>query len=257
MRHLLIFLLIFVGSGCSYFGGEEEDETQGWDADRFYTQAKGALESGDYDEAVDLYQKLETRYPFGVHAQQALLDLSYAYYKNDEPEAAIAACDRFIKLYPQNLHVDYAYYLKGLANFNKGKGFTQRYLPTDESQRDPGAALNAFESFSELVKRYPDSDYVPDAEQRMRYLRNILAKNEVHVANYYMRRGAFVAAVNRARYVVENYPRTPSVPDALVVMAKAYRVLEMDDLSDDALRVLELNYPNHPGAYDAKNVKVK
>ena len=257
MRHLIIFLLIFIVSGCSYFGGEKEDKTKGWDADRFYAQAKGALESGDYDEAVDLYQKLETRYPFGVYAQQALLDLSYAYYKNDEPEAAVAASDRFIKLYPQNLHVDYAYYLKGLANFNKGKGFTQRYLPTDESQRDPGAALNAFESFSELVKRYPDSEYVPDSEQRMRYLRNILAKNEVHVANYYMRRGAFVAAVNRARYVVENYPRTPSVPDALVVLAKAYRVLEMNDLSDDALRVLELNYPNHPGAYEAKNVKVK
>jgi len=257
MRHLTIILLVFIISGCSYFGGEKEDETKGWDADRFYAQAKGALESGDYEEAVELYQKLETRYPFGVHAQQALLDLSYAYYKNDEPEAAISACNRFIKLYPQNTHVDYAYYLKGLANFNKGKGFTQRYLPTDESQRDPGAALNAFESFSELVKRFPDSEYVPDSEQRMRYLRNILAKNEVHVANYYMRRGAFVAAVNRARYVVENYPRTPSVPDALVVLAKAYRVLEMDDLSDDALRVLELNYPNHPGAYEAENVRVK
>lgn len=257
MRHLNTFLLVFIISGCSYFGGEKEDETQGWDADHFYAEAKGALESGDYSEAVDLYQKLETRYPFGVHAQQALLDLSYAYYKNDEPEAAIAACDRFIKLYPQNTHVDYAYYLKGLSNFNKGKGFTQRYLPTDESQRDPGAALHAFQSFSELVKRYPDSEYVEDSEQRMRYLRNILAKNEVHVANYYMRRGAFIAAANRARYVIENYPRTPAVPDALVVMAKAYRVLEMNDLSDDALRVLELNYPNHPGAYDAKNVKVK
>lgn len=257
MRHLIILLLIFIISGCSYFGGEKEDKTAGWDADHFYAQAKGALESGDYDEAVELYQKLETRYPFGVHAQQALLDLSYAYYKNEEPDASIAACDRFIKLYPQNRHVDYAYYLKGLANFNKGKGFTQRYLPTDESQRDPGAALNAFEAFSDLVKRYPDSEYVPDAEQRMRYLRNILAKHEVHVANYYMRRGAFVAAVNRARFVVENYPRTPSVPDALVVLAKAYRILEMNDLSDDALRVLELNYPNHPGAYEAKNVKVK
>lgn len=257
MRHLITFLLIFIITGCSYFGGEKEDKTKDWDADHFYAEAKGALESGDYDEAVELYQKLETRYPFGVHAQQALLDLSYAYYKNDEPEAAISACDRFIKLYPQNLHVDYAYYLKGLADFNKGKGFTQRYLPTDESQRDPGAAQHAFESFSDLVKRFPDSEYVEDSEQRMRYLRNILAKNEVHVANYYMRRGAFVAAVNRARFVIENYPRTPSVPDALVVLAKAYRVLEMNDLSDDALRVLELNYPNHPGAYEARNVKVK
>ncbi|MEO1926832.1 MAG: outer membrane protein assembly factor BamD [Gammaproteobacteria bacterium] len=257
MRHLYTLLLIFIISGCSYFGDEKEDETVNWDAERFYAEARGALDSGDYSEAVELYQKLETRYPFGVHAQQALLDLAYAHYKDEEPEASIAASDRFIKLYPQNVHVDYAYYLKGLSNFNKGKGFTQRYLPTDESQRDPGAALHAFQSFSELIKRYPDSEYVADSEQRMRYLRNVLAKNEVHVANYYMRRGAFIAAANRARYVIENYPRTPSVPDALVVLAKTYRILEMNDLSDDALRVLELNYPNHPGAYEAKNVKVK
>ncbi len=257
MRNLIIFLLVFVFSGCSYFGGEKEDETESWDADRLYTQAKGAQESGNYEESVELFQKLESRFPFGTHAQQALLDLAYSYYKNDEPDAAVSACNRFLKLYPQNAHVDYAYYLKGLANFNKGKGFTQRYLPTDESQRDPGAALIAFQEFLELVKRFPDSEYAEDAEQRMRYLRNILAKNEVHVANYYMRRGAFVAAANRARYVVENYPRTPSVPDALVVMAKAYRVLEMNDLSNDALRVLELNYPNHPGIYDVKDVEVK
>lgn len=255
MRHLIIFSLVFLISGCSFLE-EKEDKTLDWDADHFYAEARGALDSGDYSAAVELYQKLETRYPFGVHAQQALLDLSYAYYKDDEPEAAISACNRFIKLYPQNAHVDYAYYLKGLANFNKGKGFTQRYLPTDESQRDPGAALHAFQSFSELVKRFPDSEYVENAEQRMRYLRNSLAKNEVHVANYYIRRGAFVAAANRARYVIENYPRTPSVPDALLVMAKAYRILEMNDLADDALRVLELNYPNHPGAYDVKNMEI-
>lgn len=258
MRHLIIFLLVFSISGCSYIGGREEvDETINWTADDFYAQAKAALDSGEYDRAVELYQKLETRYPFGVHAQQALVDLAYAYYKNDEPEASIAACDRFIKLYPQNKHVDYVYYLKGLVNFHKGKSFTQRYLPTDDSQRDPGASQEAFESFSDLVKRFPDSEYVPNAEQRMRYLRNILAKHEVHVAGYYMRRGAFIAAVNRARYVVENYPRTPAVPDALAVLAKAYRILEMDDLSNDALRVLELNYPSHPGIYQAKNIKIK
>jgi len=258
MRHLIIFLLVFSISGCSYIGGRDEvDETINWTADDFYAQAKAALESGEYDVAVELYQKLETRYPFGVHAQQALVDLAYAYYKNDEPEASIAACDRFIKLYPQNKHVDYVYYLKGLVNFHKGKGFTQRYLPTDDSQRDPGASQEAFESFSDLVKRFPDSEYVANAEQRMRYLRNILAKHEVHVAGYYMRRGAFIAAVNRARFVVENYPRTPAVPDALAVLAKAYRVLEMNDLSNDAIRVLELNYPSHPGIYEAKNIKVK
>ena len=257
MRNSIIFLLIFVLSGCAYFVGEEVDETKGWDADRLYAEARGALDSGEFSKAIELYQKLEATYPFGTHAQQALLDLAYANYKDDEPEAAIAACDRFIKLYPQNKHVDYAYYLKGLTSFNKGKGFTQRYLPTDESQRDPGAALKAFQDFSELIKRFPDSEYAEDAEQRMRYLRNVISKNEIHVANYYMRRGAFVAAVNRARFVIENYPRTPSVPDALVIMAKAYRIMEMNDLSEDALRVLELNYPNHPGIYEVKEVRVE
>jgi len=256
MRNLIVFLLVFVLSGCSYFG-EKEDETINWNADRLYAEAKGALEAGFYSEAVKLYQKLESRYPFGTHAQQSLLDLAYGYYKSGEPDAAIAACNRFIKLYPQNAHVDYVYYLKGLANFNKGKGLAQRILPTDEAQRDPGAAFQAFQDFSELIKRFPDSEYVEDAEQRMRYLRNNLAQNEVYVANYYMRRGAFVAAANRARFVIENYPRTTSVPDALVIMAKAYRVLEMDDLSNDALRVLELNYPNHPGIYEVKDVEVQ
>ena len=256
MRHLIIFLLIFVISGCSYFE-EKEDKTINWDADRFYAEAKGQLDSGYYSKAVELYQKLETRYPFGTYAQQALLDLAYAYYKDDEPDAAISACDRFIKLYPQNPRVDYVYYLKGLTSFNRGKGFTQRYLPTDDAQRDPGAALKAFQDFAKLIKLYPDSEYVEDAEQRMRYLRNNLAKNEVYVANYYMRRGAFIAAANRARFVVENYPRTPSVPDALVVLAKAYRILEMNDLSEDAIRVLELNYPNHPGIYEVKEIEIQ
>jgi len=256
MRYLITFLLVFLLSACSYFS-KDEDDTINWDADRLYAEARGNLDSGDYSKAIENYQKLEARFPFGVHAQQALLDLAYANYKDEEPDAAVAACNRFIKLYPQNAHVDYAYYLKGLASFNKGKGIFQRFTPTDESQRDPDAALKAFQDFSELINRYPDSEYVDDAEQRMRYLRNILAKNEVHVANYYMRRGAFVAAVNRARYVIENFSRTPSVPEALLIMAKAYRILEMDDLSNDALRVLEHNYPNHPGIYEVKNVEVE
>ena len=256
MRKLMTFLLVFAISGCSYFG-DKEDETVGWDADRLYAEAKGALDGGFYSTAVDNYQKLEARYPFGKHAQQALLDLAYAYYKSDDPDAAIAACDRFIKLYPQNAHVDYVYYLKGLTNFNRGKGIFQRVLPTDEAQRDTGAAVQSFQDFLELAKRFPESEYIEDAEQRMRYLRDNLAQHEVYVANYYMRRGSFVAAVNRARYVVENYPRTASVPDALAIMSKAYRVLEMNDLSDDALRVLELNYPGHPAIYDVREIEIK
>jgi len=243
-------------SGCSYFQ-DKGDETERWTAERLYAEARSALDSGSYDNAVELYEKLEARFPFGTFGQQAILDLAYAYYKNDDPDAAVSTAERFIKLYPQNAHVDYAYYLKGLANFQRGKGFTERILPLDESQRDPGSSLEAFLDFSDLVKRYPDSRYAEDAKLRMTHLRNILAEHEVHVAQYYMRRGAFVAAANRARYVIEKYARTPSIPDALVIMAKAYKVMDLTELSEDAVRVLELNYPNHPGIYEVREVLVQ
>jgi len=259
MRNLVFFLVIFLLSSCSYFE-EKEDETKDWDADRLYSEAKGNLDAGFYSDAVDYYQRLESRYPFGEHAQQSLLDLAYGYFKSEEHDASIAACNRFIKLYPQNIHVDYAYYLKGLASFNKGKASVQRFIPNeivDESQRDTGAAQEAFQYFSELIKKFPNSEYVDDAEQRMRHLRNNLASNEVFVATYYMRRGAFLAAANRARYVIENYNRTPVVPEALVIMARAYRILEMEDLARDAIRVLKLNYPNHPGIYEIEDLEIK
>ena len=255
LKGILVILLLSV-AGCSYFH-DKKDETQSWTADRLYAEAKGALDSGNYERAVEYYEKLESRFPFGVYGQQALLDLAYAYFKNDETDDSISAAQRFIKLYPQNPHVDYAYYIKGLANFNRGKGFTARYLPIDEAQRDPGSALTAFQDFSELVRLFPESEYADDAKQRMVHLRNLLADHEVNVANYYMRRGAFIAAANRARYVVEKYPRTPAIPDALTIMAKAYKIMGMNKLSNDAVRVLELNYPNHPGLYEIKQIVVK
>ena len=255
-RFLLTFLLVFL-SGCSFFGSEEDDSAKNWTVDRLYNESKGALDSGYYSKAVKYYEFLETRFPFGVYGQQSLLDLAYAYYKTEDFDASISACDRFIRLYPQNPHVDYAYYLRGLVNFGRGKGLTERFLPLDTSQRDTSSAYRAFRDFSELARKYPDSEYVADSNKRMIFLRNLLAQHEVHVANYYMTRGAYVAAANRARFVVETYPRTPSVPDALVLMAKAYKVLEMDDLSGDALRVLELNYPNHPGLEEVQEVLVR
>lgn len=249
--------MLALSAGCGIFGKEKKDETQGWTAERLYDEARGALDAGYYERAVEYYQKLEARFPFGVHGQQALLDLGYAYYKNEEHDAAVSAVDRFIKLYPRNRHVDYAYYLRGLANFNRGKGLTQRYLPTDSSQRDMSNNKQAFNDFAELLKRHPNTRYAEDARLRMTYLRNLLARHEVHVANYYMRRGAFVAAANRAQYVVENYQRTPAMPDALVIMAKAYKVLEMNDLAEDALRVLDYNFPNHPGSFEARQIVVR
>ncbi len=176
MRAAFIMILIAVGlSGCGIIG-KEYDETEGWSASELYNKAAGELDSGSYERAIELYQKLETRYPFGRYAMQGQLDIAYAYYRSDEPEQAIAAADRFIKLYPQNPYVDYAYYMKGIVNYNRSVGFIDRFVPTDASQRDPGAALDAFQDFAVLVEKFPDSKYTPDARQRMLYLRNNLAE---------------------------------------------------------------------------------
>jgi outer membrane protein assembly factor BamD len=227
-------------AGCGIFG-KEIDLTEGWSAARLYAEASSELDSKNYARAIEYYEKLEARYPFGRYAMQSQLDVAYANYRADEPEAAIAAADRFIKLYPQNPYVDYAYYLKGLVNYNRSVGFLDRYIPTDPSQRDPGAALDAFADFSVLVERFPDSRYAEDARQRMLYLRNNLAQHEVNVARYYMRRGAFLAAANRANYVIERFQRTSAVESALEVLVDAYTALCKPDLAADAQRVLDIN----------------
>lgn len=255
LRIGLLTLICVALAGCGLFG-KEFDPTEGWNAQRLYNAGKVALDDGDYAKAVEFYQKLETRYPFGPFAQQAQLESAYAYYKQSEPASAIAAADRFIKLNPQHPHVDYAYYVKGLTQFNQGRGLIDRLAPIDPSQRDPGSALESFEDFAELVRRFPNSRYAKDAQSRMLFLRNNLAKHELHVANYYLRRGAYVAAANRAKYVVENYDRAPAVPEALVLMAKAYRVLGLDELSADAVRVLRLNYPKHPGIAEVETLEL-
>jgi outer membrane protein assembly factor BamD len=233
-------LLAFALTGCGIIG-KEYDQTEGWSAAELYNKAAREMDGANYKRAIELYEKLETRYPFGRYAMQGQLDIAYAYYRAEEPEQAIAAADRFIKLYPQNPFVDYAYYMKGVVNYNRSVGFLDRFVPTDQSQRDPGSALDAFQDFGELVRRFPDSKYAPDARQRMLYLRSNLAKSEVNVARYYMRRGAYLAAANRAQYVIERFQRTSAVEDALVVLVDAYERLGKDDLAADAQRVLELN----------------
>jgi outer membrane protein assembly factor BamD len=240
LTRLPALVLVLALAGCGIFG-KEIDLTEGWSAAKLYSEASSELDSGNYAKAVEYYEKLEARYPFGRYAMQSQLDVAYAHYRADEPEAAIAAADRFIKLYPQSPYVDYAYYLKGLVNYNRSVGFLDRYIPTDPSQRDPGSALEAFADFSVLVERFPDSRYAEDARQRMLYLRNNLAKHEVNVARYYMRRGAFVAAANRANYVIERFQRTSSVESALEVLIDAYTALDKPELAADTKRVLELN----------------
>lgn len=244
---ILLFAAWLVSSaGCSLFSKDKQDETADWSASKIYTEAKTALKEGNYDNAVKYFEKLQARYPFGRYAQQAQLELIYVHYKNDEPDQAIAAADRFIKDNPRHPFVDYAYYLKGLANFSRGSGIVERLLPSDATRTDTNLHLQSFNDFGELVQKFPNSKYAPDARQRMVYLRNNLAAYETHVAEYYLSRKAYVAAVNRAKYVVEHYDRTASVPDALTVMTRAYTELGLRDLAADSLRVLQANFPDSP-----------
>ncbi|WP_310446197.1 outer membrane protein assembly factor BamD [Thiobacillus sp.] len=229
--------------GCSGLP-ELQDETSGWSAQKLYAEAKDNLNDGNYERAVKLFETLESRYPFGRYAQQAQLEVAYAYYKDNEPISAIAACDRFIKLHPNHPNVDYAYYLKGLANFNDDLGLLGNLIEQDMSERDPQAARDAFLAFKELITRFPDSKYAEDSRARMNYLLNALASNEVHVAKYYMKREAWVASANRAREVLKNYPDAPALEEALAIMVVSYDKLHLTDLRDDTLRVMNLNFPN-------------
>jgi len=243
MRTILIFcILAILTAGCSTFLEKEPAEL---DAKALYEKGKAALNSGDYAMAIEHFEKLESRYPFRIYAQQAKLDIAYAYYKFGEPESAISTADLFIKTYPRHPNVDYAYYIRGVASYTPERSFFDKLFKLDPAHRDPRAALKSFQYFSGLIEHYPDSKYVDDTIQRMIHLENYLARHELHVANYYMKRGAYVAAVNRAEYVIENYPRSTSAPDAIDMMVKAYRKLGLDDLADDAKRVLLLNQPDH------------
>jgi outer membrane protein assembly factor BamD len=244
LRSLLVALLfpaLLLLAGCSSLS--VEDETAGWSAQRLYGEAKDAMADKSWEKAIKYFEKLEARYPYGRFAQQAQLEVAYAYWKDGERASAIAATDRFIKLYPNHENVAYAWYLKGLVNFNELGGMLSWLTTPDMSDRDPKAAREAFVAFREVVTRFPDSRYAPDAAARMRYLVNSLAANEVHVARYYMKRGAYIAAANRAQYAVQHYPQAPAVEEAMAILVKAYDSLGMKDLRDDAERVLLKNFP--------------
>lgn len=236
----LTLLVSLCLAGCSIFG-EEEDPTRGWSAQKLFSEATEAMRAGDYEVAVEYYEKLEARYPFGKYATQAQLNIAYAYYRFDEPESALAALDRFLRLYPNHRATAYAQYLRGLTNFNRSLNFFDRFIPTDISQRDTGASQESFKDFATVVRRFPDSIYADDSRKRMLHLRNNIARHEIHVAEYYMERGAYVAAANRANYVIENYQRTPAVKDALELMIAAYTELDLPKLAQGAQRVLALN----------------
>lgn len=244
MHRILAFLMAMsLITGCSLLP-EQIDETNNWSASKLYYTAKDSLNEGNFENAIKMFERLEARYPYGAYAQQAQLEVAYAYYKDSEPASAIAACERFIKLHPNHPNVDYAYYLRGLANFVVDESFLARFGDQDMSDRDPKAAREAFDAFQQLVTRFPDSKYAPDSLARMKYLVNSMAANEVHVARYYYKRGAYVAAANRGKYVLEHYQQAPAVEEALALMAKSYDKLGMTDLREDALKVLKHNFPN-------------
>jgi outer membrane protein assembly factor BamD len=241
LRSLLVALALTL-SACGSFNSSD-DETLGWSAQKLYGEAKDAMSSKEWPKAIKYLEKLEARYPYGRYAQQAQLEIAYCNWKDQERASAVAAVDRFIKMYPNHANADYAWYLKGLINFNDQYGMFSNLTGPDMSDRDPKSTRESFVAFKEVVTRFPDSRYAPDAALRMRYLVNALASYEVHVARYYMKRGAYLAAANRAQFAIQHYPQAPSLEEAVFVLVLAYDKLGMNDLRDAADRVMRTNFP--------------
>src|SRR6266702_3036712 len=239
-RSVALFILLL--AACSSL--DKRDPSSGWSAAKLYQEAKESLDSGQYDLAIKRYETLEARFPYGRYSQQGQLEIAYAYYKQNEQASAVAATDRFVKLHPNHPNVDYVHYLKGLVYFNEDLGLLGKISRQERTERDPKSARESFDAFKELVQRFPESRYTPDALARMKYLVNALASHEVHVARYYMKRGAYVAAANRAQYAVQNYPEAPAMEEALLIMVRAYDALGMPVLRDDTERVLRKNFPD-------------
>lgn len=245
-RILTVFIVLAAGllAGCGMFSGKENDETRGWSVQKLYAEARQELSDRNWENAIKHYERIESRYPFGRFAQQAMIEVAYAYWKNEDSASALATIERFIKLHPNHPSADYMYYLRGLINFNDDLGIMGYVSNQDLSERDPKAAADAFLAFRELATRFPESKYTPDAIQRMNYLVNTLASHEVHVARYYMKRKAYVAAANRTQYALKTYPGAPANEEGLVIMVKAYDAMGMTALRDDAERVLKTNFPD-------------
>jgi len=241
--NIATFALVLLLSACGLFP-EKADETKNWSAAKLYSEARDEMAAGGYEKAIKLFETLESRYPFGTYAQQAQMEIAYAYYRQNDGPQALAATERFIKLHPNHPNVDYVYYLRGLINFNDQLSLFSFISRQDPTERDPKAVREAFDAFKQLADRFPDSKYTPDAIARMKYLVNAMAQYEVHVANYYYRRGAYLAAANRAQSAVKDYRDTPAIEEALFVMVRSYDALNLPDLRDDAARVMKKNFPN-------------
>jgi len=199
------------------------------------------MKDSNYEKSIKLLETLQSRYPYGRHAQQALMEIAYANYKLNEPEAALSAADRFIKQFPNSQNLDYIFYLKGMINFNDNAGFFSRLSGQDPAERDPQTLRDSFDSFRELVTRFPESPYATDSKLRMQFLVNTLSRSDIQIASYYLRRGAYIAAINRANKVLKEFPQTRQTRDALQIMVLAYDAMGQKDLRDDTQCVLDLN----------------
>lgn len=245
-------LLTVALAGCGLFGNKD-DPQKGWSAEQFYTAAKEQLDQKNWESAAKLYEQLESRYPYGRFAQQGQLEVAYAYYKEGESAQAISAAEKFVKLHPNHPNVDYALYLKGLANFREDLGPFGRIVKQDLADRDAKSARESFETFKELVTRFPGSRYADDSRARMAYLVEALARHEVKVARYYMSRGAWLAAANRAQDTIVRFPKSPSRREALEIMVESYDRMGLKELRDDAKKVLAQNYPGDKLTARGKN----
>lgn len=251
---LSFILAMSLLSGCAGQLENPYDKTE----QEYYLNAKEELDDEDYYDAERNLKKLETYYPFGAFAEQAQLELMFTYYHMDQMEDVLASAERFIRLNPLHPKVDYAYYMRGLATYEMGFSFIERYWPDELNERDQRAFKDSFAHFSELITRFPDSQFVPDAQARMFYLRELMASQEIAVARYYMKRHAFMAAANRSKQVLIHFQGTPYVEESLVIQIEAFDLLEMKEESNRALTLLKRYYPNNQylkdGEFDGPNL---
>lgn len=243
---LAFLLLVTLLAGCSMFGKKKGDPLETLPVEELYQTGVEAIDNGDWQRATRIFQRISGRFPFGPYSEQSQLNLAYTEFKNNKPDDAYSTINRFIRTFPTHKNIDYAYYVRGLINFNREGDLLARWIGLDMNKRDQAFIRQSFDDFSELLKRYPNSRYVPDARQRLVYLRNGMAQAELGIAAFYLRQGAYVAAANRAKGLIEAYPRTPQVGDALALMTESYRRLGQEKLAADSERVLKLNYPDHP-----------
>ncbi len=254
----LVFVILPFINGCS----SQSQRRDGMTEQEVYQEVQKALDANHWATAIQTLELLEENFPFGTYGEQSQLELIYAHYQAKNYEEVLGSADRFIRLHPQHRNVDYAYYLRGMASFHKENTFLGSLFSVDNAAKDPGAARESYDHFMELISRYPNSPYATDAQKRMVYLRNTLARLEINIANYYFKRGAYVAALKRGNYVVENFQETPAVPDALAVMAQAYYLLGKPKLAAPSVAVLAANFPEHPalteaGSFDPKYMNLR